>query len=249
MNTGYDNVCVDLIYGLPGQSTDAWERSVRAVIDHDPDTICCYALTLRPNTGFAAHGQPDPDGADQYAKYDLAAALLADAGYLQETHVRWIRPNRGGYLQKTNHWAGQNIVGVGAGARSYLRRADLRNGYSSRKRRKVLTDWVDAVTGGRSPIADGYLISADERARKAVILGLGDLDRHEFAAEHGQDPTIMFGPELDLLTQHRLVDITADRISWTQVGQRHRDVAVQLFFSDEVSARLAAFDYASESPS
>ena len=246
MRTGFDNVCVDLIYGLPGQSMTSWRESLLAVIEHDPDTICCYALTMRANTGYAAQGQPDPVATDQYIKYDLAVDILADAGYEQETHVRWIRPGRGGYLQKTNHWAGQNIVGVGAGARSYLRTADLRNGYSSRRRRRVLTDWVTFVHAGRTPIIDGYLINEDERARKAIILGLGHLVRRRFANAHGHDPVTMFEAEIEILAEHGLVNLTPTTISWTPLGQRHRDVAVQLFFSDEVSARIKSFDYASE---
>lgn len=246
MATGFDNVCVDLIYGLPDQSIESWIASLQAVIMHRPDTICCYALTLRPNTGYARKGLAEVDATAQYEKYDLACSLLADAGYVQETHVRWIVPGRGGYLQKARHWAGENIIGVGAGARSYLHHADLRNGYSSRSRRRVLRDWAHAVEAGDDAVRDGFLMNADERARKAIILGLGGLDRVAYTAAHGQDPAELFGDELGILYDQGLVEITPETIRWTDRGQRHRDVAVQLFFSEEVLRRVVDFDYASE---
>lgn len=246
MATGFDNVCVDLIYGLPGQSMESWTSSLHTVISYDPDTICCYALTLRPNTGFAARGHSDVGGNAQYAKYDIACSTLAEAGYEQETHVRWIRPGRGGYVQKANHWAGQNVLGVGAGARSYLRSADLRNGYSTRSRRKVLRDWAEAVRSGRSPVVDGYLMDHDERARKAIILGLGNVNRGRFRDTFGDDPLARFDEEMGALAKHGLIEITPERIALTNLGHRHRDVAVQLFFSDAVTQRLSEFDYATE---
>src|SRR6185437_14467977 len=134
MTCGFDNVCIDLIYGLPGQSVDDWRATVEDVLAFGAPTICAYPLTLRPGTGFARK-TITLSGADQYRKYEIARELLCAAGYVQETHVRYVVPARGGYLQKRNHWAGQDILGIGAGARGYLRDCDYRNGYSIRRRR------------------------------------------------------------------------------------------------------------------
>src|SRR6476469_785140 len=104
LNAGFLNVCVDLIYGLPGQSLQDWDSSLEDVLEFCPQTVCAYPLTLRPNTGFARHNLV-LDGGEQYAKYDLALQLLTSRGYVQETHVRYSLPG-GGYRQKRNHWAG-----------------------------------------------------------------------------------------------------------------------------------------------
>ena len=83
----------------------------------------------------------------------------------------------------------------------------------------------------------------DERARKAVILGLGHLDRAAFRARFATDVTDLFAAQIDTLTQAALVTIDEDAVSLTTVGQRHRDVVVQLFFSDRVRRLIAAHDY------
>jgi oxygen-independent coproporphyrinogen-3 oxidase len=243
LNAGFDNVCVDLIYGLPGQTDATWADSLTKVIGFRPQTVCCYPLTFRPSTGYAAKGHTETGNQSQYHKYDEAHAALTDAGYIQETHVRWALPGEGGYRQKANHWAGQDILGVGAGARSYLHDVDLRNGYSVRHRRSALAGYQQRVTQGGAAWTDGIVMDDDERARKAVILGLGHLDRAAFRKRFSKDVSDLFAAQIDALTQADLVTIDANAISLTTAGQRHRDVVVQLFFSDRVRRLIAAHDY------
>jgi oxygen-independent coproporphyrinogen-3 oxidase len=239
---GFANVCVDLIYGLDGQTDATWRRSLDAVIARRPETVCCYPLTLRPNTGLAARGYAGVDGPAMYGRYDDAHAALTAAGYEQQTHVRWALP-AGGYRQKANHWACQDIVGVGAGARGYLRDGDYRNGYSVRSRTAALRAWHHRVADTGHGRDSGFVLDDDERRRRAVILGLGLLERAAYAAEHGSDPLDHFPDELTALADVGAVDIADDAIALTPLGQRHRDVIVQPLFSDRVRRLVAEFDY------
>ena len=244
LSAGFSNVCVDLIYGLPGQSDESWQASLDHVVRLRPHTICCYALTLRPSTGYAARGYLETDPSSQYRRYDVADATLTAAGYVQETHVRWVLPGLGGYVQKANHWAGQDVVGFGAGARSYLHGIDLRNGYSVRSRTRTLREYEQRVLGGGTTFTDGFVLDSDERLRKAIILGLGNLDLASLQAEYGVDVRQKFSREFDALASTDLVQIVNDGVSLTRLGQRHRDVAVQLFFSQRVRANIAQHRYA-----
>ena len=240
--TGFVNVCVDLIYGLDRQTDASWMRSVNAVVARLPETVCCYPLTLRPATGLAARGFDPADNATLYRRYDVAHEKLTAAGYAQQTHVRWALP-AGGYRQKANHWAGQDIVGIGAGARGYLRNGDYRNGYSVRRRTGALRAWHDRVDTTGHGRDSGFILDDDERRRRAVILGLGHLDRAAYAANHGADPLDHFPNEFDALADLGAVDITSAVIVLTPLGQRHRDVVVQPFFSDRVRGLVTDFDY------
>ncbi|WP_396451592.1 coproporphyrinogen-III oxidase family protein [Actinomadura sp.] len=241
--TGFRNVCVDLIYGLPGQDHAAWRRSVDKVIELGPDTVCAYALTLRPRTGFAGQGYLSVSGPDQYAKYDYADERLRQEGYRRQTHVRWARGEDGGYRQKANHWALQPIVGIGAGARGYLWECDYRNGYSVRHRMRGLRQYLDAVSEHGHGRTDGYLMTPDERRRKALVLALIDLDLDWYAGILGGAPEEHFGPYLDVLEDLALLERSPGTLRLTDRGVRHRDVLVQGFFSPEVRRRLASFDY------
>jgi oxygen-independent coproporphyrinogen-3 oxidase len=244
MSIGFDNVCADLIFGLPGQTLNSWIRSVQFVIERRPDTICGYALTLRPNTGFDHRGYLEVDGSEQYRKWDILHERLVDAGYEQQTHVRWALPGRGGYLQKQYHWAGETLVGVGAGARSYLPRLDIRNGYSLRRRTVALVQYLDAIEGHRSPVTDGFLMDEDERMRKTIVLGLMRLDRADFIARFDADPREVFTNEFAILFDLGLARDDDGEVRLTTRGVRHRDVAVQPFISDRVRALTGQFAYA-----
>lgn len=239
---GFANVCVDLIYGLDGQTDVTWQRSLQVVIARRPETVCCYPLTFRPSTGLAARGFTTVDGPTLYRRYDTAHGMLVAAGYEQQTHVRWALP-AGGYRQKANHWACQDIVGVGAGARGYLRDGDYRNGYSVRSRIPALRAWHRRVSDTGHGRDSGFLLNDDERRRRAVILGLGCLDRANYATDHGADPLDHFPDELAALADVGAIAIGADAISLTSLGQRHRDVLVQLLFSQCVRRLVADFDY------
>lgn len=243
MDAGFANVCVDLIYGLPSQTMESWRQNLQQVIQLGPETICCYPLTLRPSTGYAAGGYSEVDDAGQFEKYDMANDLLACAGYKQETHVRWVLPGRGGYRQKTNHWSGQDIVGFGAGARSYLRDVDLRNGYSVRHRRRALGEYYKSVELRGHGITDGFVMNEDERSRKAMILGLGQLNKRDFHAQLGYYPADKYPLEMQTLLDAGLAVEDEEFIALTRAGHRHRDVIVQMFFSEDVLRRVSEHNY------
>jgi oxygen-independent coproporphyrinogen III oxidase len=242
LSTGFSNVCVDLIYGLADQSVDQWRGIVEDVLRFGAPTVCAYPLTLRPNTGFARRGMEVP-GASQYERYEVARDLLTARGYVQETHVRYVIAGRGGYQQKRNHWAGQDILGIGAGARGYLRHCDYRNGYSIRRRRDALDAYRTRILAGRRPYVQGIPLSADERMRRYVILGLLDLDLAGFTTTFGADATVVFADQIAELRRLGMIDVRGATARLTRDGRKYRDLLVQLFFSQQVWDRVTEFDY------
>jgi len=242
MTCGFENVCIDLIYGLPQQSVDQWRAIINEVLSFGAPTICAYPLTLRPNTGFA-HRAIELSGSDQYLKYEIARQMLCEAGYLQETHVRYVIPEKGGYRQKKNHWAGQDVLGIGAGARGYLRDCDYRNGYSIRRRRTALDTYYAQSAHGQWVSTSGLYLDSDERMRRQVILGLLDIDRSRFRSEFGADMVEVFTEQFAYLERLELVTIDSDRVRLTERGRKYRDLLVQLFFSRDVWKRITDFDY------
>ena len=242
LQVGFSNVCVDLIYGLQGQTDEGWLASLAQVVALAPPTVCAYALTLRPFTGYSKRGYSAVDGALLYRRYDMADQVLRDAGYRQETHVRWVRGS-GGYVQKANHWGMRNVLGFGAGARSYLWELDTRNCYSVRSRSAVLRSYLEQVNASRSPIVGGFVMSADERERKATALNLMALDRAWTRELLGFDPVERFADEFSAFVELGLCTIGANVVTLTAEGVRHRDLLSQALFSRDVRARVEAFTY------
>ena len=119
---GFDNLNLDLIYGLPEQNLATWRTTLARILDLRPEHISAYCLTLEHGTPFGRWAQrgllplPDPDAAADM--YELADDVLSSAGYEQYEISNWARP---GHRCRHNlqYWTGEPYLGLGAGADGY----------------------------------------------------------------------------------------------------------------------------------
>ncbi|MCX6058919.1 MAG: radical SAM family heme chaperone HemW [Chloroflexi bacterium] len=123
---GFDNLNLDLIYGLPQQTLSTWQTTLQRIVDLHPEHISAYALTLEHGTPFGRWSSkgllplPDPDLAAEM--YEYAEEFLATNGYVNYEISNWAKPN---YACKHNlqYWRGLPYLAFGAGAHGYA------NGY------------------------------------------------------------------------------------------------------------------------
>ena len=122
-DAGFENVNLDLMYGLPHQSVAQWEDTITRLAALTPEHVSLYALTLEEGTPmrlWADQGripEPDPDlAADMYA---IARRVLAESGYHHYEISNWARP---GLQSRHNlvYWRNEPYLGVGPGAHSRL---------------------------------------------------------------------------------------------------------------------------------
>ena len=119
---GFDNLSLDLIYGLPDQSLRSWQTSLEAALSLQTEHLSLYCLTIEPGTPmqrWLRQGRipaPDPDlAADQYA---LACSMLAERGWQHYEISNWARPGRAGRHNLT-YWRNDAYLGLGAGAHGH----------------------------------------------------------------------------------------------------------------------------------
>jgi len=115
---GFDNINVDLIYALPGQSLSDWRRTLRQIVSISPEHLSLYSLQIEERTVFAKKGvRIDPDLAARM--YEWACGFLETEGYGQYELSNFALPGR---ESKHNllYWTGGEYLGVGCGASSYL---------------------------------------------------------------------------------------------------------------------------------
>jgi oxygen-independent coproporphyrinogen-3 oxidase len=118
-DAGFEDVGLDLIYAIPGQSMASWERSLEAAIALRPHHVSTYALTVEDGTPLAlrvANGDVDPVDPDAAADmYERATEVLEAAGFDQYELSNWARP---GHESRHNsvYWKGGDYLGLGAGA-------------------------------------------------------------------------------------------------------------------------------------
>ena len=123
---GFDNLNLDLIYGLPEQPLQTWRTTIQRILDLQPNHISAYALTLEHGTPFGRWSKrglllfPDPDLAAEM--YEWASEAFESSGYIQYEISNWAKPNRE-CVHNLQYWRGLPYLGLGAGAHGYA------NGY------------------------------------------------------------------------------------------------------------------------
>jgi len=117
---GFDNLNLDLMYALPGQTLDLAEADIRRAIAVAPEHISHYQLTLEPNTLFVARPPTQlPDDDLAFDMQEHCQALLAGAGYAHYEVSAYARPGRQ-CRHNLNYWQFGDYLGIGAGAHGKL---------------------------------------------------------------------------------------------------------------------------------
>ena len=121
--TGFDNIGIDLIFGIPDQSVDEWEQDLKTAIALKPEHISAYNLTVEKGTEFfelqKSGGLIQPSEEEQVLMYELAIDSLKEAGY---NHYEISNFSLNGFESRHNlrYWSCMDYIGLGAGAHSYI---------------------------------------------------------------------------------------------------------------------------------
>jgi oxygen-independent coproporphyrinogen-3 oxidase len=151
---GFDNVNLDLMYGLPNQSMEQWQKTLRSLIELTPEHISLYALTIEEGTPmhrWAAEGKiPEPDSDLAADMYQHAREVLAEAGYHHYEISNWSLPDRA-CEHNLVYWENGPYLGVGPGAHSRLGDYRFWTVLSPRDYNTKAATWADS---GVQPLAD-----------------------------------------------------------------------------------------------
>jgi oxygen-independent coproporphyrinogen-3 oxidase len=125
---GFDNLNLDLIFGIPYQTQDMWQQTVETALALNPDHLSLYALTLEHDTPMQKWVNrgllPRPDDDLAADMYEAASQRLADAGFIQYEISNWARQDENGGIFACRHnlqyWRNLPYLGFGAGAHGYV---------------------------------------------------------------------------------------------------------------------------------
>lgn len=160
---GFSNINVDLIYGLPGQSFSAWEKTLNDVLRLGVEHISAYALKVETGTALAKSGATVDDDleADMYL---YASNLLAQAGYSHYEISNFAKPGRE-CRHNLKYWKNNSYVGVGLSAASHVegrRWSNIRG----------LVEYMAAIEAGVSPALQAAHLQGLECRKENVMLNL-----------------------------------------------------------------------------
>ncbi|MEO5986019.1 MAG: radical SAM family heme chaperone HemW [Candidatus Limnocylindria bacterium] len=242
---GFDNISLDLIYGVPGQSLADWQEGLRRAVALNPDHVSCYALqlALAPDEWAAPprHGalrwrermvvrQDETLAGDQY---QLAEEVLGGAGFRHYELSSWARPTHESH-HNAAYWARLPYTGVGAGAHSY-------DGHRDRSWNvREIDAYLAAVGTGQRALAGREELDDATLAFEAIALGLRRIDgvrRAEFASEFGSDPSDRFASALEGMSSRGLIEVDAAAIRLSPAGRLLASEVLIEFLPEPVSPR------------
>ena len=180
----FDNVSLDLIFGVPGQSLDDWKATLQRAISLDPAHVSTYGLTWEQGTAFwsrRARGELRTiDEELERTQYAMAMDELTAAGFEQYEISNFARP---GFRCRHNevYWAGDEYWAFGPGAARYVsgrRETNLRS----------VTGWLAKLERGESPVAEAEELEPAHRARELLFIGLrrtAGIEREDFQRRTG----------------------------------------------------------------
>ncbi|MFV8226423.1 radical SAM family heme chaperone HemW [Christiangramia aquimixticola] len=118
----FDNISIDLIYGIPGLTNEQWKENLKIALDLDIPHISSYALTVEPKTAlekFIEKGKVKPVADEQYREqFDILVSSLTSKGF---EHYEFSNYGKPGYHSQNNmaYWLGKPYLGIGPSAHSY----------------------------------------------------------------------------------------------------------------------------------
>jgi oxygen-independent coproporphyrinogen-3 oxidase len=172
-DAGVDNISLDLLYGIPGQSDADLERDLADAVALDPDHLSYYELEAKPGTRFThAHGGELARQADAMEDYfERVVAALGEAGYRWYETANFCRRAdlSGGRDLRARHnlgyWRGRDYLGLGIGAVSTVGSERWRN-------LPRLPGYLRSLADGLRPAREREHLGADVRRRERLLLGL-----------------------------------------------------------------------------
>lgn len=216
---GFDNLSLDLMFGLPGQTMETWRASLDVALELGPEHISAYGLQVEERTPFhhwVRSGTIAVPGDDVQAEmYEELRSRLARAGYVHYEISNFALPGRES-RHNLLYWDNGEYLGLGVGAHSHW------NGWRWGNTGN-LRAYREAVAAGRAPLDPeaSYAVSARQALGDAMMLGLRRLDGvdlDDLASRYGTDPRSLWRDDLADLEGRGLLAITGRHARLTERG-------------------------------
>ena len=238
---GFENINLDLMFGLPDQAIKTWLRSLHQAIALQPTHFSLYALTLEHGTPMHAWvsrglmSEPDSDLAAEM--YELAGEMMEKNGYNQYEISNWaIRENSKGILSCRHnliYWRNLSYIGLGAGAHGYANEMRVANVLSPNQYIKRLTKNDTTFREAASPRNREYpwtpatasIIRIDRQTEMAETMLMGlrlteeGVAKSTFYERFGVSLTDVFAPQLGSMLKRGLLEWQGEVVRLTPRGR------------------------------
>lgn len=167
-DAGFENLSIDLIYGVQHQTLASWRETLREAVALSPDHLSMYSLIVEPGTTYGrlydARRLVLPDDDIVADMYDLACDQMRDHGFDHYEVANWSRAGAE-CLHNLTYWRNQQFYALGVGAHDYLKPFRSVRVHSVRR-------YIDILQAGSSPIQEREFVGPEDERFETVVMGL-----------------------------------------------------------------------------
>lgn len=215
---GYENLCIDLIYNLPGQTMQEWMEDIYYAVKSEIPHITLFALCMVPGTKLQdqiIHSQVPNVGRqnDEIDMFVQARERLREAGYIQYSIWDFAKPGKIDVNPLLYYNKQSDLVGLGPAAFGYI------NSYMYINKGRIF-EYCQSAEQGSLPVLAGKKADRMDRMRGMMAKGLRNysVDKELFYELFGTKPEEVFPEEINKLVKDGLIEITDRQIRLTDRG-------------------------------
>jgi oxygen-independent coproporphyrinogen-3 oxidase len=236
---GFDNIGMDLIYGLPNQTSKNWREDLQHAVELQPKHLSCYMLTLETGTpmykDWRQHKfKPATDGRIRQL-FDLTMDCLEASGYLQYEISNFARIDEGGSeANRSRHnmkyWSMASYIGLGPSSHSFIAPKRFWN-YAD------VIKYANEIEAGQPAIEKTERLTVEQMMMEAIYLGLrttAGISFIEFNQRFGLDFAQVFADIISELTKDALLAVTHNHCALTRKGFALLDSIVTMFTNQDI---------------
>lgn len=235
----FDQINIDLIAGMVGETWDKWKESVRKTIELGPDSVTIYQMELPFNTVFSKElkiiGQDEPttspvaDWPTKRAWVDYAFDEMIRAGYEVSSAYTLVKNrDRCHFVYRDGLWHGADMFGTGVASFGHINGVHVQNVDSWEQ-------YVGFLDKGELPLGRALPISPRQRLIREMILQLktGRLETGYFQRKFGENILDVFHDGFQTLERSGQLQISSDKVELTRPGLLQADRLLPAFFEPE----------------
>ncbi|CAM2065054.1 Coproporphyrinogen III oxidase family protein [Sulfidibacter corallicola] len=232
---GFDQVNIDLIAGMVGETWDNWKANIEKAIEVDPDSITIYQMELPYNTKYSQgllkgeSGEVFADWATKRAWHDYAISRLIEAGYDVSSGYTMVKRDKAcRFVYRDALWHGADLIPLGCSSFGHLGGVHYQNHPSIER-------YVAAIEAGEAPLRRAFKTSETDRLRREALLQLkmGRLQVHPFREKYGVDIREVFADHLDDLVATDMAHVEGEEIRLTRQGLLRVDSLLPGFYEEK----------------
>ena len=215
---GFDNVGLDLIYGVPGQDVESWLNTLRQALVLEPEHLSCYQLTLEPTTplGMRYHAAEFtmPGEELEYEFFMKTSRFLEDAGYLHYEVSNFARKEGLTSRHNQKYWDHSPYLGLGPSAHSFLHN-------QRRWNHRSLERYLASIAAGNPPVEETETLTPEQLRLEAFYLGLRTkkgISLQSFKSRYHYDLLTEKKKILERLEEEGFISIENGRLHSTPTG-------------------------------